>query len=235
MKIVKWPQNIVLVRHGESEYNAERALVRNGKRKRYSEKAKNTRNADIELTKNGIEQARATGKFLKNQYKNFDVVFVSPFRRAQQTAECILEAWGGKKPRIVIEDRVREKEFGVFHAITREEIKKKYPDWHFLREVEGKYYFRPPGGENYPDIALRLHSFIGTLARDWRKQNVLIAAHSSILLAFHKLMTRMTEAEVLDLDRRDEIKNCGIIAYRLDPKQGKAGRMIPGYFNKIVY
>ncbi len=235
IKQQKWPDVIVLVRHGESEYNAERKHVDQGLQDGYSEKMKNTRNADIALTKHGIAQAKLTGAFLKEQYRNFDAVFVSPFQRAFETAEQILAVCDKNVPKIVIDDRIREKEFGIFHAMKKEEIEKRYSEWHRLREAEGKYYFRPPGGESYPDVMLRLHSFIGTLVRDYRKQNALIVSHSAVMLAFHKLIMRLSEKEILALDHDKELKNCAIIAYRFDAKQGVDGKMVLEYFNKIAY
>lgn len=231
----KWPKNLVLIRHGESEHNLERFLIGAGKKDGFSEKMKNTRNADISLTKKGIKQAEKTGEFLRKEYKNFDAVFISPFKRAQETALRILDAWKNNAPKMITEERIREKEFGIFHAFTKQEIKEKYPEWHHLKEIEGKYYYRPPGGESYPDIALRIHSFLGTLTRDYSKKNVLVVSHSAVLLMFHKLLTRMTEEEILKLDKENEIKNCGIIAYALDSGAGKEGKMAPRFFNKISY
>lgn len=231
----KWPKNLVLVRHGESEYNKERNAVSSGKLNDYSERMKHTRNADIDLTALGQKQARATGVLLKKRFQKFDAVFVSPFMRARQTAAGILKAWSGPAPKTVIEDRVREKEFGIFHAITSEDIQKLYPEWHHLKKMEGKYYYRPPGGESYPDVTLRLQSFLGTLVRDYRDRNVLIVSHSAVMLAFHKLMARLTEAQVLRLDRENEIKNCGVIAYEFDSKAGARGKMVPVWFNKKAY
>ncbi|TSC94523.1 MAG: hypothetical protein Athens101410_779, partial [Parcubacteria group bacterium Athens1014_10] len=74
----KWPKNLVLIRHGESEYNIERFLIGVGRKDGFSEKMKNIRNADIPLTKKGVKQAIKTGKFLRKEYKNFDAVFISP-------------------------------------------------------------------------------------------------------------------------------------------------------------
>ncbi len=90
--MTKWPQNLVLVRHGESEQNKERTNIDKGKAKDFSETMKDTRNADIKLTKSGIEQALLTGGYLKKNYKKFDVAFVSPFMRAEETASNILQA-----------------------------------------------------------------------------------------------------------------------------------------------
>ncbi len=225
----------MLVRHGESEQNRERSLVDSGKRHDFSKRIKETRNADIRLTPNGRFQAKKTGELLKKEYRKFDAVFASPFRRARETAAGILKTFGANVPHTIIEERIREKEFGIFHATTAEEIRKKYPEWHHLRGIEGKYYFRPPGGESYPDIALRVHDFLGTLVREHSGKNILVVSHSAIMLVFHKLLTRMTEEEILQLDSENRIKNCGIISYVLDPKLGKEGRLTAKYFNRVAY
>ncbi len=234
--MAKWPQNLVLIRHGESEYNLERRLIALGESDGHSDGLKLTRNADIVLTKEGIQQARATGDFLHERYEKFDVVFVSPFKRADETAEHILAAWHADTPPIIVDERLREKEFGIFFALTDREIKEQYPEWANLRGIEGRYYFRPPGGESYPDIAIRVGSFLATIVRDWADKNVLIVSHAAVLLAFHKILARMSEREILELVEGAEIKNCAILSYtpRVSPETGRE-QLILEVFNKIAY
>jgi broad specificity phosphatase PhoE len=76
----------------------------------------------------------------------------------------------------------------------------------------GKYWYRPPGGESYPDVGLRLHSFLGRLTRDFREQSVLVVCHSVIVLMFRKLVERLSEDELLDIDRdkTQDVWNCAV-------------------------
>ena len=62
------------------------------------------------------------------------------------------------KPLIVREERIREIEFGILDVLTSEGIKAKYREEYARREREGKYWYRPPGGESRPDVALRVQS-----------------------------------------------------------------------------
>lgn len=107
----KWPDCLVLVRHGTSRYNEERELINRGILKTYTSKVKDVRDADIPLSEKGKGQAEKTAKFLKTRYGNFDLIFASPFKRAYETAKIISKEF--PKARFIIEERVREKEFGI--------------------------------------------------------------------------------------------------------------------------
>lgn len=143
-----------MVRHGSSVYNEERELINRGILKKYTKNVKDVRNADIPLTKTGQEQARKTAEFLKKEYGSFDIIVVSPFRRALETGEIIAKKF--PKAKFVIEERIREKEFGILDGVTPTEVKKLFPYEYERRLKEKKYYYRPIGGESYPDINLRI-------------------------------------------------------------------------------
>ena len=152
--IQKWPNCLVLVRHGRSIYNEERELINRGILKTYTRNVKDVRNAVIPLSKKGEEQAKKTAEFLKKNYKYFDLIFTSPFKRAFKTAQIIAKKF--PKSRFVIEERIREKEFGVTDGLTTDEIKQLFPYEYERKQKEKKYYYRPIGGESYPDINLRI-------------------------------------------------------------------------------
>ena len=231
--IQKWPDNLVLVRHGQSIYNEERELINRGVLKTYTKNIKNVRNADIFLSKKGREQAAKTAEFLKNHYKNFDIIFASPFERALETAKIIAKKF--PKSRFIIEERIREKEFGIADGLTADEIKKIFPyEWE-RRQKEKKYYYRPIGGESYPDINLRLWSFLSSIVREYPKTNLLVVSHSAVILGFRKLLEKFTEKELLEIDRKDELKNCGIIDYYFDHGMKPKPKLHLGTYNKIVW
>jgi broad specificity phosphatase PhoE len=224
----KWPSHLVIVRHGESERNvAKDRAKRSGSAYSYG---LGLRDMDTPLTNRGLGQARETGAALVKRYR-FDTVFSSPYRRAFQTAECILEGLE-RKPPIVLEERIREIEFGILDGLTPEGIKKKYPEEASRREREGKYWYRPPGGESRPDVALRVRSFLGTLTRDYQGKSVLIVCHSVVVLIFRRLLERWTEDEYLRVDREEDVLNCSVTAYRYEPNTGKLALEC---YNKIHY
>ncbi len=163
----KWPSCLAIVRHGESERNIAKDKAR---LKDAHSFGAGLRDIDTPLTEKGHRQARATGEFFAKQY-TFDAVFTSPYLRTVQTAEEIIGQLRSKLA-VVREERIREIEFGILDGLTAKGMKSKYPEEFARRQREGKYWYRPPGGESRPDVALRVHSFLGTLARDYRRRSV---------------------------------------------------------------
>ncbi len=207
----------MIVRHGESERNIAKARAR--KKPEAHSFGSGLRDLDTALTRRGVQQAIGTGSFLGKRYQ-FDVVFSSPYRRAVQTSEWILSPLEHRPP-LLLEERIREIEFGILDGLTTAGIKTRYPEEHARREREGKYWYRPPGGENRPDVALRVHSFLGTLTRDYRKKSALLVCHSVVVLIFRRLLERWSEDQYLRVDREDDVLNCSITAYRYDRRLNK--------------
>jgi broad specificity phosphatase PhoE len=160
-----------------------------------------------------------------------DAVFCSPYLRTTQTAEEILGQLGNK-PALVREERIREMEFGILDGLTTKGLQMKYPEEFARREREGKYWYRPPGGENRPDVALRVHSFLGTLTRDYRERSLLIVCHSVVVLVFRRLLERWGEEQYLKVDAEDDVLNCSVTAYRFDSERNK---LVLDFYNKIYY
>jgi len=214
--VFKWPVLLVVMRHAESEANYHRE---------YLEKSNSPlthlnvgmRDVDVPLTEKGHAQAHDTGRFLAARYGPFDVLYVSPYNRTRQTADLLLEALHPPPGRIV-EERVREKEFGILEGLTRTGVSTLHPEEDARKRSVGKYYYRPPGGESYPDVNLRVHSFLGTLVREHSGQRVLVVTHSVVVLSFRRLLERLEEDEVLELDRHDEPKNASLSVYESFPK-----------------
>jgi len=142
-------------------------------------------------------------------------LFVSPYLRARQTAEQIVDGLG-YYPRIVVEERIRELEFGILDGLSPEGIAAKYPEEVRRRAKEGKYYYRPPGGENRPDVNLRLHSFIDTVVRDYNSTVIGVVCHSVIVLCLRHLLERWDEASYLQVDKEDDVKNASITTYKCE-------------------
>lgn len=228
----KWMDHLAIVRHAESERNVRRLAAHSTGELEYGS---GVRDMDVPLTTRGERQAEATGHFLARRFK-FDRVFVSPYLRAVQTAHLMLKPFT-HRPRLTHEERIREKEFGILDGLTRQGIIKKYPDEWNRREREGKYYYRPPAGESYPDVALRVHSFLGTLSRDCRRQSVLVVCHSVVVLTFRRLLERLSEKELLAIDRDPELDvcNCSVTWYQFDPVAGERGRLALREFNGVHY
>lgn len=220
----KWPKLLVIVRHGESQHNLAEDLLQKGVGE-LIKKQQTIRDADIPLTKKGESQAQKTGKYLSKKPK-FDICFSSPYKRTLQTSEGIISSLGYDL-KIYKDNRLREKEFGRLHGMSTEDIKEKYPEEFEDRKRDGKYWYRLPRGENYPDVEDRIHGFLDKLHRSWAGKNVLVVTHQVCYKSFRTLFEHLDEENVLDLP---ETPNCGIQIYELDISKVKEGRMkLVGY------
>jgi broad specificity phosphatase PhoE len=221
----KWPALLVIMRHATTEANLKRL---------YQDDdivITETRDADAHLTDQGREEARRTGRHL-NHYGKFDVLYVSPYVRTRETAAIVLEQLEAAPP-LILEERIREKEFGVLEGMSRGARRKFFPEEMDRRGKVGKYYYRPPGGESYPDVNLRLHSFLGTLVREHAGRRVLVVTHSVVVLLFRRLLERLDEKDVLDLDRQHEVKNASLLVYELGARDGREGVLVRKAWNFI--
>lgn len=228
--VQKWPNNLVIMRHAESERNigkeietAKGNLVYGGQ----------IRDMDVRLTKKGEQQATATGIHLGAEFK-FDRVFASPFVRTMHTANLM----AGEFPypvEITEDERLREIDFGVLDGLTKLGIAHHYPEEQKRRSRLSKYWHRPPAGENWPDVALRVHSFLGTLTREAAGENVLVVCHSVVVLIFRKLLERLNEQEIRVIDRGPDVENCSVTHYAFDSGAGHNGKLVLREYNGVYY
>jgi broad specificity phosphatase PhoE len=230
--ISKWPSLLAVMRHAES--------LATERRKRLAESRSEEihlglpmRDVDVPLTPEGREHALSTGRHL-NDLGPFDVLYTSPYRRTVETAEEVLSGLRDR-PLMVKEERLREKEWGILEGLTRQGIRARYPEEEARRRHVGKYYYRPPGGESYADVNLRVHSFIGTLVREHQGQRVLLITHQVVVLSFRKLLERMEEETVLALDRQDEARPASLLIYEFGRTDGRSGALVPTHWNLILY
>src|SRR5271157_1553607 len=210
----KWPRTLYVVRHGQSERNVMKDAAKlKGAAPTWSD---GVRDQDTPLTPYGVLQALSVGVAFREKHPfksdDFDILYVSPYLRARQTAEEIVRGLG-YYPRIVVEERIREIEFGILDGLSAEGIRVKYPEEVARRAKEGKYYYRPPGGENRPDVNLRLHSFIDTLVRSNVNQVVGVVCHSVVVLCLRHLLERWDEASYLQVDKEQDVKNASVTTY----------------------
>lgn len=227
----KWPQNLMIVRHGQSAGNVARDLAES----KMSETIDiEFRDVDVPLSQLGHRQARAIGDWLKQQEpdKRPNIILSSPYKRALQTAEEIRQALGAKE--VLFDERLREREFGILDRLTSRGIRAKYPYEAELRARLGKFYYRPPGGESWTDVILRLRSVLDSLARDYADQRVLLVCHSVVILCLRYLFETMTEEEILKIEREADIANCSLTTYRFEAAEGTAGSPVLETFNFVA-
>jgi len=186
-----------VVRHGESVANAaaDRAEASGAEVIPIEQ-----RDADVPLSATGEAQARALGRLLSELRP--DVVVSSPYRRAVQTAELAVVAAGppdGGGAPIRLDERVRDRELGIIDLLTRHGVAVRYPQEAARRARLGPFYYRPPGGEAWTDVALRLRSTLRDLREAYPDGRVLLVAHEAVALLLRYLVEGLTEADLLPL------------------------------------
>jgi probable phosphoglycerate mutase len=213
----RWPDRLWLVRHGESAGNVARDAADAAGLPVIDIAG---RDVDVPLSALGREQSVALGRWFAGMPAGDrpSALLASPYARARQTAAAI-DAAGGIAAESVrrVDERLREKEFGILDRLTRVGIAQKYPDQAEARDRVGKFYHRPPGGESWCDVILRLRSVLDTISLHYSRPGtrVLIVAHQVIVLCFRYLIEEMDEEQVLAIDRESDVVNCGVTEYAL--------------------
>lgn len=219
----QWPARIWIVRHGQSAGNIARDKA---EEEGVSLIELEHRDADVPLSELGLRQAQSLGRWLSGQPPHLrpQVVLSSPYVRARQTAQQVLDALQGQV-QLVADERLREKEFGILDRYTSAGIREKFPELSEQRTLVGKFYFRPPGGESWCDVILRLRGVIADLQRNHVGANVLVVGHQVIVNCMRYLLEGMDEAQILAIDRKGDVPNCGVTEYAADG-QGRALELV---------
>ena len=126
---------------------------------------------------------------------------------------------------MVADERLREKEFGVLDRLTRLGIEQEHPEQAEYRRLMGKFYHRPPGGESWCDVVLRLRSALDTISLHHSGRRVLIVGHQVVVLCLRYLLEEMDEERILAVDREGDVANCGVTEYAFDPAAGIDGAL----------
>lgn len=221
-----WPRRLWLVRHGQSQGNVARDVAQEAGSAVID---LDLRDVDVPLSDLGHRQAEAAGRWFAAlpEEERPEVLLSSPYVRARQTAEAICRAGGlaGGAKSTVLDERLREREFGVFDGLTTRGIKEKFPEEAAHRAKMGKFYHRAPGGESWADVILRLRSAMNSIALQYEDRRVLVVCHQVVVLCMRYILEELTEAQILAIDRQAEILNCGICAYDFDT--GAKGLCVP--------
>ncbi len=230
-----WPELLYIVRHGESAGNVAReaAMAAGDLTINLA-----VRDVDVPLSKLGEEQSVALGKWFAAlpPDKSPNVILTSPYLRARVTGEIVARSAGLSPDRftLVVDERLREKEFGILDRLTRGGIEAYHPDQAEFRKLLGKFYHRPPGGESWCDVILRLRSAVEMMSREYCGERVLIVCHSVVVLCMRYLLEHMTEEEILRIDHENEIANCSVTSYEFDENAGPRGKLDLKLFNFVA-
>lgn len=214
----RWPERLWIVRHGQSAGNVarERAVAAGLGTIDIA-----VRDVDVPLSDLGHAQATALGDWFAAlpERERPEVVLSSPYLRARQTARAIFEAGGVAAERRlpIIDERLREREFGIFDRLTKTGIREKYPEHAEHRALLGKFYHRAPGGESWADVILRLRSALDTMSLHHADRRVLIVCHQVVVLCLRYILEALDEAAILAIDKEGAVLNCGICEYAFEP------------------
>lgn len=150
---------LFLVRHGETVWNIERRCQGH---------------TDIPLNEKGVAQAEKLGDYMRDV--PIDVVYASDLSRALQTAEIVARHHGLK---VQTAEDLRERSYGEWEGLTREEIDERYPD-QFKARREGGIF----GIESFIALRQRVVNLLTELARKHTGQTILAVSHGGSINAF---------------------------------------------------
>ncbi|MCQ1952430.1 histidine phosphatase family protein [Arthrobacter sp. zg-Y238] len=195
---------LILVRHGESAGNV--AATRAGR-----EGAERIdlpwRDPDVPLSPDGEQQAAALGRWIAGLPAEElpDSVWCSPYLRARQTAE--LAGLAGLTGGMRVDERLRDRELGILDLLTSAGVAARYPEEAERRSWLGKFAYRPPGGESWADVALRLRSVFRDLDDEEDGKRVAVVCHDAVILLIRYVLEQMSEQELLDTAAANSVRN----------------------------
>ena len=230
-----WPKHIWIVRHGESAGNVARTAADKAGSVRIDIAG---RDVDVPLSALGHEQSEALGRWFAEQPQSLrpNVVISSPYKRAVQTAAIINSFLSPSRQttQFLQDERLREKELGILDRLTRKGIKELHPEQADFRRVLGKFYHRPPAGESWCDVILRLRSALDTISLHHAGERVLIVAHRIVVLCMRYIIENLDEAEILRIDAEGEVANCGLTEYAFEPDAVVGGKLVLRRYNFVA-
>jgi probable phosphoglycerate mutase len=232
--LIPWPKNLLLVRHGESAGNVALGAAHAAGLGRIDIAV---RDADVALSGLGRQQSTALGKWLASRPdERPEVVLCSPYLRARETSALIRAAGGVASDAApdVVDERLREREFGILDRLTSTGIRELFPEQAEFRSRLGKFYHRPPGGESWCDVILRLRSAMDTLSLHYPDRRVMIVSHEVVVLCLRYLIEDMDEARILAIDAQGDVANCAITEYAWQQRGDKDGCLVLQRYNETT-
>ena len=199
---------LVLVRHGQSEWNLKNLFT--GWR-------------DVDLSPQGIAEATAAGKLLKQHGLAFDLCFTSALKRAQRTLDLMLVALDQSGLPITRDQALNERDYGELSGLNKDDARVKWGEEQ-VRVWRRSYNVAPPGGESLRDTGARVWPYyLHTIQPHvLRGERVLIVAHGNSLRALIMALDGMTPDDIVKF----ELATGEVVVYRLDEDSSVASREI---------
>jgi 2,3-bisphosphoglycerate-dependent phosphoglycerate mutase len=192
-------RNLVLVRHGQSDWNLKNLF---------------TGWKDPDLTAKGEEEARAAGKTLKAHGISFDRAFTSNLVRAQRTLRLVLAELGTPNIETARDRALNERDYGVLCGLNKDDAIRRWGD----EQVDlwrRSYDVRPPGGESLKDTVARVLPYYcqKILPAVLGGQRVIVAGHGNSLRALIMVLEGLTPETIPELELATGVP----LVYRLKP------------------
>ena len=192
-------RNLILVRHGQSEWNAKNLF---------------TGWKDPGLTDQGVSEAKNAGKLILEQNIEFDVMYTSMLSRAQKTGDIILGILNQKEIPIIKNEALNERHYGSLAGLNKDDARKKWGDEqvHIWRR---SFDMPPPDGESLKDTADRVLPYFETeiMPKVISGSSILIAAHGNSLRALIMKLDSISPEDIVKL----EIPTGAPIQYEFTP------------------
>ena len=199
---------LVLVRHGQSEWNLKNLFT--GWR-------------DVDLTELGRAEAKTGAEKLKARGVKFDIAFTSALKRAQKTNDIILETLGQSGLKTIRDQALNERDYGDLSGLNKDDARKKWGEEqvHVWRR---SYDVPPPGGESLKDTGARVWPYY---LHDMQKHvlnggTVLVAAHGNSLRALIMALDGKSGEEIV----KEELATGVPIIYQLNADSTVASKEV---------
>lgn len=206
------PENLLLVRHGESEGNVAIQASKTGDYSHYTEKFITTPDHHWHITETGRAQAACVGEFIAQTARG-SRNYCSSYARTRETAAAM--NLPGAQWRL--NRSLRERDWGDIGSMPKREFDAD-PNLvrNALRRKNDPLYWTPPNGESIADVAEnRVRNVLDTLHREAAGETVVAVTHGETMQAFRLILERMSDAEFVAMseDKAQTIKNCEVIHY----------------------
>ncbi len=177
---------LVLLRHGQSDWNLKNLF---------------TGWKDIDLSPQGVEEARAAGRRLKAHGLSFDLAFTSALIRAQHTLKLALDELGQAGLPTAADQALNERDYGELSGLNKDDARQRWG----VDQVQiwrRSYDVAPPGGESLKDTVARAlpYYFQHILPAVLSGRRVLVSAHGNSLRALVMVLDRMTPKTIPTLE-----------------------------------
>ena len=193
---------LVLVRHGQSEWNAKNLFT-------------GWKNPD--LTSDGKKEAINAGSLIKERSIQFSMMFTSALKRAQITGQIILDGIEQPDIEVVKDEALNERDYGDLSGLNKDDARKEWGEEqvHIWRR---SFDIPPPGGERLKDTAERVLPFFNSsiLPKIIEGKNILVAAHGNSLRSLVMQLDDLSKEEVIAL----EIPTGAPIIYSFEGNEG---------------